>query len=74
MTDFKKVSEDEKGAAFKLLLKGPSPRDPPPTPTVLTSQRDPAAYQGEIDALTRRSKSAENAFLNVYKLDRKSVV
>lgn len=35
---------------------------------MLTSQRDPSAYQGEIDALTRRSKSAENAFLNVYKL------
>ena len=26
------------------------------------------AYQTEIDNLTRRSKSAENAFLNVYKL------
>jgi uncharacterized coiled-coil protein SlyX len=28
----------------------------------------PAAYQGEIDALTKRSKSAENSFLSVYKL------
>lgn len=26
------------------------------------------AYQTEIDSLTRRSKVAENAFLNVYKL------
>ncbi|KDE07672.1 homeobox protein cut like-protein [Microbotryum lychnidis-dioicae p1A1 Lamole] len=26
------------------------------------------AYQGEIDALTKRSKTAENAFLGVYKL------
>jgi homeobox protein cut-like len=26
------------------------------------------AYQGEIDALTRRSKDSETAFLNVYKL------
>lgn len=25
-------------------------------------------YQTEIDALTKRSKSAENSFLNVYKL------
>lgn len=27
-----------------------------------------AAYQTEIDCLTRRSKVSENAFLNVYKL------
>ena len=27
-----------------------------------------AAYQTEIDNLTKRSKSAENAFLNVYKV------
>ena len=26
------------------------------------------AYQTEIDNLTKRSKSAENAFLNVYKV------
>lgn len=26
------------------------------------------AYQTEIDSLTKRSKSAENAFLNVYKV------
>ncbi|ORY89725.1 CASP C terminal-domain-containing protein [Leucosporidium creatinivorum] len=45
--EFKKVSEEEKGPAFKTLLK---------------------AYQGEIDALTKRSKSAENSFLSVYKL------
>ena len=28
----------------------------------------PAAYQQEIDALTKRSKVAESAFLNVYKV------
>ena len=28
----------------------------------------PAAYQTEIDSLTKRCKSAENAFLNVYKV------
>lgn len=27
-----------------------------------------AAYQTEIDSLTKRSKAAENAFLNVYKV------
>lgn len=26
------------------------------------------AYQTEIDSLTKRAKSAENAFLNVYKV------
>ncbi|GAA5880166.1 hypothetical protein JCM3774_006071, partial [Rhodotorula dairenensis] len=45
--EFKKVPEEEKGPAFKTLLK---------------------AYQTEIDNLTRRSKVAESAFLNVYKL------
>ncbi|KAG8981539.1 hypothetical protein FRB93_008556 [Tulasnella sp. JGI-2019a] len=45
--EFKKISEEEKGAAFKTLLK---------------------AYQTEIDSLTRRCKTSENAFLNVYKL------
>ncbi|GAA5979753.1 hypothetical protein JCM11641_004077 [Rhodosporidiobolus odoratus] len=45
--EFKKVPDEEKGPAFKTLLK---------------------AYQTEIDALTRRSKTAENAFLSVYKL------
>ncbi|KAI5477893.1 Golgi membrane protein [Pseudohyphozyma bogoriensis] len=45
--EFKKVPDEEKGPAFKTLLK---------------------AYQGEIDALTKRSKHAENSFLNVYKL------
>ncbi|GAA6034575.1 hypothetical protein JCM8097_005404 [Rhodosporidiobolus ruineniae] len=45
--EFKKVPDDEKGPAFKTLLKG---------------------YQAEIDNLTRRSKTAENAFLSVYKL------
>lgn len=34
-----------------------------PTPSFLHT-----AYQTEIDNLTKRSKSAENAFLNVYKL------
>ncbi|BGP56100.1 hypothetical protein JCM8202v2_003711 [Rhodotorula sphaerocarpa] len=45
--EFKKVPDEEKGPAFKTLLK---------------------AYQTEIDNLTRRSKVAESAFLNVYKL------
>lgn len=27
-----------------------------------------AAYQTEIDSLTKRSKASENAFLNVYKV------
>ncbi|KAG8928608.1 hypothetical protein FRC03_009635 [Tulasnella sp. 419] len=45
--EFKKIPEEEKGQAFKTLLK---------------------AYQTEIDSLTRRCKTSENAFLNVYKL------
>lgn len=38
-----------------------------PCPT-LTPPSRPTAYQTEIDNLTRRSKVAESAFLNVYKL------
>ena len=34
----------------------------------LTPLSRPTAYQTEIDNLTRRSKVAESAFLNVYKL------
>ncbi|KAF8441612.1 CASP C terminal-domain-containing protein [Boletus edulis BED1] len=45
--EFKKIPDDEKLNAFKVLLK---------------------AYQQEIDNLTKRSKVAESAFLNVYKV------
>ena len=59
--------------------KGPGLQDPPeryaaPTLTYFRSSRTltppshPKAYQTEIDNLTRRSKVAESAFLNVYKL------
>ncbi|KAK4694877.1 homeobox protein cut-like, partial [Phenoliferia sp. Uapishka_3] len=72
-TDFKKVTEEEKGPAFKTLLRGTSPAS---SPTLFLTRahllpfhlRTTTAYQAEIDALTRRSKSAENSFLNVYKL------
>ncbi|KAF8518766.1 CASP C terminal-domain-containing protein [Gautieria morchelliformis] len=45
--DFRKLPDDEKLGAFKVLLK---------------------AYQTEIDSLTKRCKTSENAFLNVYKV------
>ena len=59
--------------------KGPGLQDPPEryaAPTLpsfrssrtLTPPSRPKAYQTEIDNLTRRSKVAESAFLNVYKL------
>lgn len=68
MLEFKKLQEEEKPEAFKGLLKG--------------TQRDviihclwvclillvSPAYQNEIDALTKRCKSSDNAFLGVYKL------
>lgn len=39
-----------------------------PTSITHNSTRTRAAYQTEIDSLTKRSKTAENAFLNVYKV------
>lgn len=63
--EFKKIPDEEKLTAFKGLLKG-APlfrRTPMPRLTLCYT-----AYQTEIDNLTKRSKSAENAFLNVYKV------
>lgn len=66
--EFKKIPDEEKLTAFKSLLKGRSllpaykiVRHQPSRPLV-------AAYQTEIDSLTKRSKTAENAFLSVYKV------
>lgn len=70
-SEFKKVSEEEKGPAFKTLLKGKPLRacwSHPATTADGPSLFASTAYQGEIDALTKRSKSAENSFLSVYKL------
>jgi homeobox protein cut-like len=63
--DFKKLPEDEKVNAFKGLLKGKL--------TCMTLEFTPAfysivAYQTEIDSLTKRSKTTDNAFLHIYKL------
>jgi len=63
--EFKKIPDDEKLTAFKGLLKGVPLFRRLPAPW-LTLQC--IAYQTEIDNLTKRSKSAENAFLNVYKV------
>lgn len=63
--EFKKIPDEEKLAAFKGLLKGAPLFRRISTPW-LTLQY--TAYQTEIDNLTKRSKSAENAFLNVYKV------
>lgn len=68
LTEFKKVSEEEKGPAFKTLLKGELSSPTRSTPDELTPPFALPAYQGEIDALTKRSKIAESSFLNVYKL------
>ncbi|KAH0827413.1 CASP C terminal-domain-containing protein [Lanmaoa asiatica] len=63
--EFKKIPDDEKLNSFKGLLKGtltlPSPTTNHPVPFHI-------AYQQEIDNLTKRSKVAESAFLNVYKV------
>jgi homeobox protein cut-like len=63
--EFKKIPDEEKLTAFKGLLKGA-----PLFHRIFTPQLTlgPAAYQTEIDNLTKRSKSSENAFLNVYKV------
>ena len=65
MAEFKKISDEEKLTAFKGLLKG-APLSRRISTLWLTLQY--VAYQTEIDNLTKRSKSAENAFLNVYKV------
>lgn len=66
MTDFKKIAEEEKANAFKGLLKGARTVCCSALLTQCTLSR--AAYQSEIDNLTKRSKTAENAFLSVYKV------
>lgn len=67
--DFKKVSDDEKLAVFRTLLKGAADMGEQVYTEIDTdgAMFNPA-YQTEIDNLTKRSKIAENAFLNVYKL------
>ena len=63
-SDFKKIPDEEKANAFKGLLKCAS------QPLVYSCFAYPplSAYQTEIDSLTKRSKSAESAFLNLYKV------
>jgi homeobox protein cut-like len=63
-SEFKKISDPEKLAAFKTLLKGTASS----LYTVYTKSLISTAYQTEIDNLTQRSKFSENAFLNVYKV------
>lgn len=65
--EFKRIPDEEKLTAFKSLLKG--------EPHIACARRTYTyytyplpAYQTEIDNLTKRSKTAENAFLNVYKV------
>ena len=50
--------------AFKGLLKGMSF----PETLIGLSLTTSSAYQTEIDNLTKRSKSSDNAFLHVYKV------
>ena len=66
-TEFKKISDEEKLTAFRGLLRGRlSMARAPGTRTYRVYPL--SAYQTEIDNLTKRSKTAENAFLNVYKV------
>lgn len=65
-SEFKKIPDDEKLNAFKGLLKCMSL-------VLVVRPRHHLipfhiAYQQEIDNLTKRSKVAESAFLNVYKV------
>ena len=62
--DFKKLPEDEKVNAFKGLLKGKLTS----ITLKLTAAFHLIAYQTEIDNLTKRSKTTDNAFLHIYKL------
>ena len=71
--DFKKIPDDEKLNAFKGLLKGmciPLLSNGAACSFIhlLYLNSIHSAYQTEIDSLTKRCKSAENAFLNVYKV------
>jgi homeobox protein cut-like len=65
-SDFKKIPDEEKVNAFKGLLKCAS--QPLAYSRSLILLFWDAAYQTEIDNLTKRSKSAESAFLNLYKV------
>jgi homeobox protein cut-like len=55
---FRKLPDDEKLLQVMSLLKGNELRD----------RELSLAYQGMIDALTNRSKTAETAFVSIYKL------
>lgn len=64
--EWKKLPDEEKLGGFKSLLKGVCF-----TVVGIISCRTLiflTAYQTEIDSLTKRAKSAENAFLDVYKV------
>ena len=63
-SEFKKLPELEKANAFKGLLRGTCHR----FIIRLLAEYFGPAYQTEIDNLTKRSKTSENAFLNVYKV------
>jgi homeobox protein cut-like len=65
-SDFKKIPDEEKANAFKGLLKCAS-QPLAYSRSLILLFRD-TAYQTEIDYLTKRSKSAESAFLNLYKV------
>ena len=65
-SDFKKIPDEEKVNAFKGLLKCAS--QPLAYSCFLILFFRDTAYQTEIDNLTKRSKSAESAFLNLYKV------
>ncbi|KAF9230537.1 CASP C terminal-domain-containing protein [Melanogaster broomeanus] len=63
--EFKKIPDDEKVNSFKGLLRG---NFHVLYATSCYQPISPIAYQQEIDNLTKRSKTAESAFLNVYKV------
>ncbi len=65
-SDFKKIPDEEKVNAFKGLLKCAS--QPLTFSCSLILHFLDTAYQTEIDSLTKRSKSSESAFLNLYKV------
>lgn len=68
------MPDEDKLGMFKTLLKGKTRIQRYVYDTVVAYVTNNllvmnlVAYQTEIDNLTRRSKVAENAFLNVYKL------
>ena len=63
ISEFKKISDEDKVTAFKGLLKGSFL-----CRHFLHINKRMAAYQTEIDSLTKRSKASENAFLSIYKV------